>query len=263
MYNDNYYKVYIDNCTQLASTIIIKSQDSVDGLNAYAHDQFLLNDTVDVDLNLPNKFKYYLNISGQYHPLDTMMKVVSIDTLQTIDFTLENLLLNPATAVAYQYGSRQYQVLLSQYPNQELLIKGILYPVDINTAINAPDGTILGYPPNLVEDNEYSLISNLQTWINGFKLRWNNVQYGTSDVLYPATALGIMYLNILPAILTFRLQACKTNEAHSFHVRQYLASHNLLNNYIDNMSLEQTLFFYRNISYIERNSGKRAIFDTG
>ena len=261
MSGSNYYNLFIDNCIQLASTIIIKSQDAVDGLNAYVHDQYLLNGTQNVDLFEPTTFKYYLNISGQYHHLDTMMRVISIDTLQVMDFTLDNLALNPATANAYKYGTRQYQVLLNQYPDQELLIKGILYPVNINVAIAAADGTILGYPPNLVEVNEYSLISNLQKFINGFKNRWTNIQYGISDVLYPATSLGIMYLNLLPAILTYRLQACRTNEAHSFHVRQYLASHNLLNSYIDSMTLDQTLFFYRNIAYIERNSGKQAIFN--
>ena len=257
----NYYEVYIEACTQLAETLIIKSVDTQDGLNNWVNDQAALNGTPIVDELNSESWKYYLNLSGQYHPLDTMMVVTSLDTLQPINFTLENLLIHTATALAYQYGTRLYQVLLSNYPNQEMLIKGILYPVDINVAINAEEGTILGYPPTLVEPNEYSLISNIQKWINGFKVRWTNVQYGVSDVLYPATALGIMYLNLLPAILTARLQACKTNEAHSFHVRQYLASHNLLNSYIDNMTLSQTLFFYRNISYIERNSGKQAVFD--
>ena len=70
-----------------------------------------------------------------------------------------------------------------------------------------------------------------------------------------------MYLNLVPAILTARLEACKTNEAHSFHVRQYLASHNLLNSYIDLLTTSQLLFFYRNIAYIERNAGKQYVFD--
>jgi len=258
---NNYYEIYINACTQLASTLIIKSQDTVDGLNRYVNDQAMMIGVDEVNLLQPETFKYYLNISGQYHPVDVPMYIISMDTLEVIKFTIENLILNPATAKAYQYGTRHYKVLLTQYPDQELLIKGILYPIDINKAIAATDGTILGYPLHLVEPNEYSLISNLQKWIYGYKIRWTNVQYGISDVLYPATALGIMYLNLLPAILTYRLQACKSNEAHSFHVRQYLASHNLLNDYIDHMTLSQGLFFYRNIAYIERNAGKKAVFD--
>jgi hypothetical protein len=69
-----------------------------------------------------------------------------------------------------------------------------------------------------------------------------------------------MYINLVPTILNYRLEACKTNEAHSYHIRQYLASHGLLHVYIDNMTLKQALFFYRNICYIERNSGKKNIF---
>ena len=259
--SSNRYQIYVNACIDLATSIIIKSTYSVDGLNNYVNDQSLLNGTEPTNKLDPTTWKYYLNVSGQYHPIDNKIIITSLDTLQPIEFNVANLAIHKTTAIAYQYGSRYYNILVSQYPEQLLLINGILYPVDIDVAINATDGQILNYPSYLVEENEYSLISNLQTWINKFKIRWDNVQYGITDVLYPATILGIMYLNLLPAILTYRLEACKTNEAHSFHIRQYLASHNLLNDYIDNMTLGQMLFFYRNIAYIERNSGKQTIFD--
>jgi hypothetical protein len=258
---DNYYKLYIAANLELASSIIIKSEDTITGLNQYVNDQAMINGTPQVDMSNPLTWKYYLNISGQYHPLDKIITITSLDTQKVINFTVESLLLHPATAKAYAFGTKYYQMLIDTYPTEQLLIKGVLYPVDINKAIAAKDGKILNYPPGLIEPNEYSLVSKLQTWLYAYKIRWTNVQFGLSDILYPATALGIMYLNLLPALLTFRLEACKTNEAHSFHVRQYLASHNLLNQYIDNMTLSQTLFFYRNIAYIERNSGKQATFD--
>ena len=259
--SSNYYQLYIDKVLMLAQTIVIKSEDTVNGLNTFVNDQATINGTATVNTLAPKTWKYYLNVSGQYHYLDIPMYVVSIDTQQKILFNLENLALHVATATAYQFGSRLYKLLVSQFPTQEILIKGILYPVNIDEAISALDGTILGYPSNLVESNEYSLITKLQTWINGYKVRWVNQQYGVSDSLYPATSLGIMYLNLVPTILNLRLEACKTNEAHSFHIHQYLASHGLLNNYIDNMTTKQALFFYRNIAYIERNSGKKSTFD--
>ena len=70
-----------------------------------------------------------------------------------------------------------------------------------------------------------------------------------------------LYMYLVPAIINIRLKACKTSEAHSFHVRQYLASHGMLDVYYSAMTKEQALFFYRNIQYIEANAGKRDTFD--
>lgn len=257
MASQNYYDLYVQSVIQLAETIVIKSVDTADGLNNYVAKE--LGGAVD-SLN-PTTWKYYMNISGEYHPTDTMMSVTSMDTLEQINFTKENLQIHLATAKGYQYGTTSYQDLVSRYPNQEMLILGILYPADIDQAIAATDGTILAYPPNLVENNEYSLIYKLQEWIYGYKERWVNRQFNLSDPLYPYVNHGIMYLLILLQILNIRLAACKTNEAHSYHVRMYLASHLGLDQFLDFMTTKQALWFYRNICYIERNTGQRQIFN--
>lgn len=258
MSTNNYYQLYIDGIKKLAETIVIKSSITATSINKrftdYGLDHY-------VDPYAQNTWKYYLNISGQYHQSDEMMTVRSSDTLEIINFTKDNLVIHRATMRAHQYGTRQYTELVNKYPEQEMLILGILYPVDIDKAIAAPDNAILGYPPELVEPNEYTLISNLQKWIDGYSIRWNNVQYQLTDPLYAATMLAIMYANLIPVIQNIRLQACKTNEAHSYHVKQYLASHGLLDVYIKSMTLKQTLFIYRNIAYIERNSGQKNIFE--
>lgn len=238
--------------------MVIKSTDSAELLNKYVVENFTNQSVSSSD---KSTWKYYLNISGEYHPTDEDMFVTSLDTLEIIKFTKANLNIHKATARNYAFGTRGYSELVLKYPKQENLIMGILYPVDIQKAINAPDGTILTYPSHLVESNEYSLISKLQNWINQYKLRWTNTQYGISDELYLAVNLGIMYLNLVPAILCFRLEACKTNEAHSYHVKQYLASHGLFDTYLDKLTNKQLMFFYRNINYIERNIGQRYIFD--
>jgi hypothetical protein len=254
----NRYQIYLSKVLQLAETIVIKSVDTADALNQYVKDYY--GDAA-VDPYDPTSWKYYQNIAGEYHFSDEPMYVTSIDTLDKILFSREQLKIHRSTAREYVYGTRQYKELVAAYPKQEMLILGILYPVDIQKAISAPDGTILGFPPNLIESNEYSLVANLQNWINGFKVRWVNQQYGISDELYPAMSLGLMYLNLVPTILNLRLEACKTNEAHSFHVQQYLASHGMLDVFLDQLTLKQALFFYRNIAYIERNNGQRNIFD--
>lgn len=255
---NNYQQIYLDKTIELAQTIVIKSEDSAEAVN---QDLIIeLQDNTVIDRNDPTSWRYYMNLAGEYHPFDTPMTVVSMDTRQEIIFNKPNLQIHRTTALTYAYGTRHYRELVARYPKQEQLILGILNPVDINEAIAAKDGTILMIPPGLVEENEYSLKTKLQDWIYGFKKRWTHAQFSLSDDLYSATWHGIMYLNLVPTILNLRLAACKTNEAHSFHVWQYLASHGFLSDYKDFLTLRQALFFYRNINYIERNAGKSYIF---
>lgn len=250
--NQNYYKLYIDSVIELASTIVIKSERSADVIN---------NRITELYGDEPDPFdkttwKYYLNISGQYHPTDPIIEITSLDDLSKITFDKTTLLNHPATLEAYRYGTRYYRELITLHPDMQQFILGCIYPVDINKAISALDGEILTYPDYLVEENEESLMTNLQRWINNFKFRWDNKQFNETHNLYAATNLGIMYLMLVPAILNFRLQACKTREAHSYHVRQYLASHGYLDQFLDYLNLKQRLFLYRNICFIERNAGK-------
>lgn len=264
MANSNYYQIYIGKVIQLAATIVIKSTDFAQAINAgliaVAQSAGQPAESA-VDSTDPTTWKYYMNLAGEYHSTDTIMQVVSMDTLETIEFTVANLAIHRATARAYQYGTRQYNELLSQYPNQEMLIRGILYPVDKTTAIAADDYTILGgYPAGLVEANEYTLIERLQKWVDGTMLRWYNRAYTVSDNLYCAAHWGKLYLFLVPAILNLRLDKCKTNEAHSFHVRQYLASHGGLDQFYDQLTTAQSLALYRNIAYLERNPGQQSTF---
>jgi hypothetical protein len=258
MANSNYYQIYISKVIQLAATIVIKFEDTAAAINAGIQAYY---GTDAVDQTDPTTWKYYMNLAGEYHPTDTMMQVVSMDTLETIDFTVANLAIHRATSRAYQYGTRQYNELLSQYPTQEMLIRGILYPVDQATAIAADDYTILGgYPPGLIESNEYTLLERLQSWVNGTMLRWYNRAYTVSDNLYHCAHLGKLYLFMVMAIINLRQDKCKTNEAHSFHVRQYLASHGGLDAYFDQLTTAQSLALYRNIAYLERNPGQQQTF---
>jgi hypothetical protein len=256
MSGNNYYNLYLASVMELASSIVIKSEDTVDGLNQYVTDMGGTINEVD-----PTTWKYYLNVTGQYHPLDTMMTVVSMDNLETIDFTIANLQIHTATAAGYQYGTRGFLTLCSRYPNQILLIMGILYPALMSQATTAMDGTILAYPPGLIESNEYTFLDKLQQYIYGYKARWVNRQFNISDSLYPAVNHGIMYLTLPMAILNIRLEACGTNEVHSYHMRSYLASHQGLDQFFDLMTTDQAFWFYRNIAYIERNIGQQQTFD--
>lgn len=255
--SQNYYNLYIESVLDLSQTIVIKSEESATAINNYL--KMVYGDST-VDSYDKTSWKYYKNICGQYHSTDKLITITSLDTLEKITFSNDNLKIHKATNSAYQYGTRQYNELISNYPDKEQLIIGILYPADMDYAISSPDGTIVSYPKHLVESNEISLIEKLNRSIEVYKIRWHNVQFGVTDSLYSAAHMGLLYLSLVPMILNARLAACKTNEVHSFHVRQYLASHGMLDIYLNHMTIKQALFFYRNIAYIERNNGKREIF---
>lgn len=243
---------------ELAETIVIKSEYSALLLNDYCTRQY---GEGSFDSNYPETWKYYLNISGEYFSEDTVMTISSLDTMQEITFSKANLNLHPATKSAYQYGTRYYRELVLRYPENEQLILGILYPCDIQTAIEADDFTVLSYPPHLVEENEASLIENINIWLAKYNHLWNNKQFTFTDVYYGHACVGVMYLQLPPLIINLRLKACRTNEVHSYHIREYLASHGMLDEYLSRMTNKQALFFYRNINYIERNNGKVEIFE--
>lgn len=256
--SNNYYQLYIQKCQELAETIVIKSADSVTGINDELRVWKGANAVSEFE---PESWKYYMTLAGEYHSTDTMMYVTSMDTLEKITFTKENLDVHRATRREYAFGTRYYNELKAQYPGQEALILGILNPVDKATAIAAKDRTILAYNPALVEANEYSLINKLQDWLYGYKVRWVNDSFKLSDELYPAYNHGIMYLMVLQAVVNFRLEMCKTNEAHSYHITQYLASHGYLDTYIDTLDRRQALWLYRNVEYINHNPGHRDTFE--
>lgn len=256
---NGYLTTYVTQCATFAKTVVLKFTEAAALINEGLVAQYG-GDIVD-QAN-PETWKYYMNLAGQYHPTDTMMTVVSIDTLETIDFTVENLLIHTATAKAHAYGSRSYNALVYRYPDQEMLINGILNPADIQTAIAAESGTILAYPPNLIEPNETTLLSELEFYIKNVFSRWYNVQFAMSDNLYCAAFFSSMSSFIQPWLMNLRTKRAKTDEAHSFHVRMYLASHGALDRYLPYMTQKQALWFYRNIRYLERNPGKTSQFLT-
>jgi len=249
----NFLKIYLDQNLLLAKTLTIKSEISASLINDKLK---LIYGASYVDYNDKNSWKYYLNISGNYHKSDKIMKIISLDTLEEIELTKDNLSIHIATADAYKFGTRYYYSLLNKYKEQEQLILGILYPCDIDYAIESENGTILSYPDYLVEKNEITLIDELEKYIKRYLIRWDIPAFSISDSLYSLAQHATMYLNIYLKLLNLRLRRCKTYEANSFHVKQYLASHSGLDKYYKYMSLRQSLYLYRNLPYIERNSGK-------
>lgn len=256
--SNKYYQLYIESIIDLVETITIKSEQNAKAINESLVIQYGVSS---VDVNNPYSWKYYQNISGQYHVTDEVIYITSLDTANKIEFTKDNLDKHPITKASYLYGTRYYRELVTKYPAYEQLILGILYPADINVAINSPNHTILSYPKYLVEENEINFIPQLQDWIYKYKARWYNLQFNNNHIFYNISNDGVMFAGMVGIIINLRMRACKTKEAHSFHVREYLASHGMLDEFLDQMTLKQAMFFYRNIAYIERNNGKIDTFE--
>lgn len=250
------YSLYYKKNLDLARSIVIKHEMIAEAINSslrlYGYD---------VSDNTPESWKYYLNLSGQYHVSDTMMQVISLDTLETIDFTISNLEIHKATKRAYLNRSEYYKTLVGKYPNQVTLIDRILNPIDINKAITANNYTIIGYNKNLIEENEYNLVNDLQSFIDLFFIRWHVADYYFVDKAYLAYMYGILCAFLVNIISNIRLKYLHTEQVHSYHVGEFLASHGGLDVYIDYLTKKQQLFLYRNIRYIYSNVGKRKTFD--
>lgn len=252
-----YYDLYVKSVLTLARSLIIKDSET----GRVIENQVTFGGLSQGSGGEAN-WRYYQNLAGNYHFRDEPMVIRSIDTLEDIVFSKEELEVHRATALEYQFGSRYYEQLVARYPEQETLIRGIVQPVDINKALEAEDGTILGFDHNQVEFNETNLIPKLQSWIKRFYVRWNISGYGLVDELYAPAFLGVLYSLIPQVIFNIRLENCKTNYVHSYHVRQYLASHGQLDLYMDQLNTKQALWLYRNIDYLMRNAGKEETFST-
>lgn len=250
------YITFRNDIFQLVRSIVIKSSYVADVINAD-----LISRNKLVNFEDPTTWKYYLNLAGIYHSSDTMMQIRSMDTRETIDFTVENLRYHRATAREYKYGTVYYNNLVGKYPTQVDLINGIIAPVSVQAAINSNNGDILYYDASLVEDNEDNLIRELQKWVYAYQLRWFNEGYLLTDDLYLQNYIGQMYLAMPKAIENIRLRNCMTRRAHSFHIREHLASHGRLDQYLPYLTKSQQLWLYRNIWFIKRNPGRQEIFD--
>lgn len=252
-----YFDVYRDDTIRLVRSVVVKYSYIATQMNLWlGKDLGYL-----VDEDKPETWKYYMNMYGEYHATDEMMYVRSADTRELIEFTKENLVYHRATAREYTPGSQMYEILARQYPEQVTLINGIIYPIEIQRAIDAPDGQILFYNSALVEPQEDTFIYYLQDWIYTYIIRWWNPNFAITDEMYLPAFWGNMFLFMPIAVMNLRLSAAKTNRAHSYHIREYLASHGHLDDYLPYLDTRQRLWLYRNIDFLQRNAGKQDTFD--
>lgn len=202
------------------------------------------------------KWKYYLNLSGQKHESnqDVMITVMEKGTKEVL--TKELLEEFSYTKMELQKQQDYYKQLLMEYPNEEMYIKGCIYPVDIDTAINAEDGTILNYNKSLVEPSELSLIPELEKHIKDFINRWKILEYGLVDELYIASFQAVLFASIPSKIVNIRLDKMNSNEAHSFHLKAFFDSKLRLWNDMFIFKNETKYWLYKHLPYLIKDIGK-------
>lgn len=230
-------------------------------------------------------------INGDDNPYMTI-KVAGDNEPVVINFTKETISSDQADAVLateYAYGTNFYNELVARYPDFEQLILGILNPIDYEISTKSYNGDILyagGWyrvfknndPAKyhfvshvktgvsnklLVESNEYTLLYKLEKWIKAMLDQWIVGDFVVGNDLYIPGIWMTLMSKIPVQIFNLRLDQIKstTGETHSFHYTEFLNSHGDLGKHVPYLTLEQALFLYKNMGWLENNIGKQEVFD--
>ena len=247
-------KSYFKQTIQLVNSLTIKLDDEAFITN---YRIYKLTGKNEED---PQLQKYYLNLQGIPHFLDKpiITYIPDIDSIGEINkdninkyTTLKNKLLN---------FDKDFNNLVSNYPMQAILIRGILNPIDFTTAYTAENGTILYYNKNLVNENETNLIYKVETYIKNFLNRYHIKGY-LIDELYMSGMLANLYNSLTLYILALRLRKVLTYQADQFHIDNHFYSFKKLVN-LNNMFDKTTeINFYGMLNYVKTNVGQNNVFN--
>ena len=251
---------YIKSIINLTKSINVKNDNEAIYYNKYIEIKYPSH-----VINFSDKttWRYYKQLNGEYHPLDTPIIITSLDNGASIVLTKQILNLHRKTKKELLKFSLFYKELIDTYPEQELFIKAIIDTSvfsSIQDIIKQEDFTIVSYDSNHIEDNETDLIYELQEVIYNYKVIRLIPHYSLADNLFLASQYHILYNFILTKIFAIRLQNAKTLKAHTFHIKNYLASHHFLDKYYPELTKKQSLFLYRNLLYLDNHSGRNDIF---
>ncbi len=259
--NTDVVQQYVLNCTKLVKSLLIVSHDEAGLYN----DQIKLvapRNSISED---KKEWRYYKHLVGlKDDSIDTDITLISIDTSISFALSRETLSANPATKAELLKFGYMYDALVAQYKSQEQYILACLLPLrhvktdgtpDVGAIVNLPHLSIVSYEPSLIEENEYDLIYELQTFIENYKVSWMIAFYNLSDPLFLAAQYQIFFLALVQKVLALRLAHSGTFQAHSYHIKNYLASHHYLDDYYEYMTPKQRYFFYKNILYLDNHAG--------
>lgn len=207
------------------------------------------------------------------------------------DFT-KDLILGDTGDIAigneYRFNTTYYNELVTRYPDFEHLILGILNPIPPSITLNAEDGEILycgGYVKNamvlgkpvfkrtdygpisenfLIEDNENNLIYELQQYVTAYIGRYLNPNYTQTHNLYYVKFIMNLYMFMALWIYNIRLKNVRSpwGHTHSHHIRNYLDRFGNLGWTVDHIGKRESLWLYRNATWLAANTGKQMTFNS-
>ncbi len=255
-------QIYIQQVIALAGSLVIRSETIARAMNVPLEENGL---AVPDD---KTKWRYFLHLNGDYfihsHPnvTDQPVMLTSLDNGKEIRLTKEVLEDHKKTSNVYRYNPEYIKRLINKYPSMTVFIRGVFNPISLERSTRAEDCTILYHDKSLVEKQEASLLLEISRWFRNVHRRFFYDGYVVSNDAY-VTSFWINIYALLPArIKLIRSRLTHTQETHSFHIEQFLASHQYLDEFLPYLTLHQKMYLYRNIRYIERNTGKEEILQT-
>lgn len=243
----------------------------------------------------PQTHKYQMNLCGLYHEADhrevaainggnpymqVWVPVDGVSTTMSLDLDLLNdPLYGELVRLQYQFGSSNFELLRDSYPNQQELLFGLLFPLDMSTVLDAQDGDVLacgGYirkvengrvvyryragstQSTLLYANETTLIQDLERWVKNMMFRWFVDGYGFIQSMY-TTSFHAMLYSLMPARLDhMRLKRCGSAEVHPYHMRAKLDSVAGIGYVVDAFDLSTSYYLYRNAYALNARKGNES-----
>lgn len=248
---------HVTSAIQLTNSLVIKMLD-----NALAINRGLVTKH---GMSIPSdrrEWKYFKNLAGEKHSTNRQVDITVIELSEKRPLTRELLEQYSYTRQELLKVDSMYNEVLESYPDEYLYIQGCIYPTDKVKAIQAKDGTILNYNKNLVEENEYDLIKQIQEYIYNFLQRWHVRAYTLTDELYLPYIMSVLYTSLPAKIINLRLNNIGTNQVHSFHLEHFFRSNINIWEELQYLKPVTINWLYKNLTYLNNNIGKEDVMKT-
>ena len=247
--------VYEHELISLVRSILLKSTHQAEAINKFIVENYGIN-AVSTDYTT---WRYYLNLNGEYHFTNEEMEIHVVETNTTHILTKELLAKYKKTRDELSRCQLDYKALIAKYPNNELLIKGMINPVDPVKAYNAKNGELLSYSTYYADINDVSVLRKLSKYTQAMYYRWFNPFYVNIEERQVAVFLAWLYSNLYTKIDLIRMENIHTHKVHSYHMECFFKSNlNIDTRYLNTKS---KMWLYQNLRALMINNGQSEAFN--